>query len=372
MTKFIQSKEVFEVDLEKALRNVLVLKLLEDASRYVGEINNIVSNVLEFDFIISALKNIEALNSARIEGTTGNLKDLYMEDALDFEKKKKLKLFSAINYKIAMGEVEDIIKGHTKIDLSLIQHLHKVLTENDPATKGTPGKFRTNEVVIQNSKLGDFYPAHPTKVDEFMDTLVKQVVQKKDYPSLLQAAITHYQFEAVHPFEDGNGRTGRLIIVAHLLINKTLESGVLNLSQYFDSHREDYIASLRSVSDKQDYETWLIFFLKAVIEQSRHNISLIKSLRTMKEKNEIMINEKAHSPAALQILNHSLNELYITTVSSVAFLKKKGMKGDLKQMARNNIKKLEELGILEKDDKKSGRLEMYAHVELKKKLIQRD
>ena len=372
MSEFIKSKEVFDINLEKALSNVKVLKLLEDASRYVGEINNIVSNVLEFDFIISALKNIEALNSARIEGTTGNLKDLYMEDALDFEKKKKLKLFSAINYKVAMGEVEDIIKGYTKIDLVLTRHLHKVLTENDPATKGTPGKFRTNEVVIQNSKLGDFYPAHPTKVDEFMATLIKQVVEKKDYPSLLQAAITHYQFEAIHPFEDGNGRTGRLLIVAHLLINKTLESGVLNLSQYFDSHREEYISSLRSVSDNQDYEAWFVFFLNAVIEQSKHNISLIKGLRSLREKNGILINENAHSPAVLQILSHSLNELYITTSSTIDFLSKKGMKGDLEQIARNNIKKLMSLGILEKDEKKSGRLEMYVHVELKKKLTHRE
>ncbi len=372
MSKFIQSKEIFEIDLKRVLGNVTILKLLEDASRYIGEINNIVSNVLEFDFIISALKNIESLNSARIEGTTGNLKDLYMEDALDFEKKKRLKLFSAINYKIAMGEVESIISGHKKVDLSLIRHLHKILTENDPATKGLPGSFRKNEVMIQNSKLGDFYPAHPTKVDEFMDELIKQVEQRKDYPSLLQTAITHYQFEAVHPFEDGNGRTGRLLIVANLLINKTLESGVLNLSQYFDANREKYIASLRSVSDKQNYEEWFIFFLKAIIEQSKHNIELINSLRVMKEKNEIKINENAHSPAALQILNHSLNELYITSTSAIDFLKKKGLKGDLKQMARNNIKKLEELGILEKDDKKSGRLEMYAHVELKKKLTSKE
>lgn len=371
MSKFIKSEEVFGINLEKALSNVQILKLLQDASIHVGEINNIVSNVFEFDFIISALKNIEALTSARIEGTTGNLKDLYMEEALDIELKKELKLYSAINYKMAMGEVEDIIRGHKKVDLSLIRHLHKSLTENDPATTGEPGKFRMKDVIIRNSKLGDFYPATSTKVGEFMDDLVTQTAAKKDYPSLIQAAITHYQFEAIHPFEDGNGRTGRLLIVSQLLMNGTLKSAVLNLSQYFDANRDEYIAALRSVSDNQDYETWFIFFLTAIIEQSKHNINLIKGLREMKERNELLINENAHSPAALLVLNHSLNELYITTENTCKYLEKKGIKGDLAQMARNNIKTLEKLGILEKTNKKSGRLVMYTHSELMKKLTKK-
>lgn len=368
MPEYIKAKEIFEVDIKNVLSDVKILKLLEVASRHIGEVNNIVSNVLEYDFIIAALKNIESLNSARIEGTTGNLKDLYLENALDFEKKKQLKLFSAINYKMTMGGLENIIKSHKKIDLSLIQHLHKKLTENDPATKGTPGKFREKEVIIQNSKLGNFFPAFPNKIDEFMNSFISQIEEKFEYPSLLQAAFTHYQFESIHPFEDGNGRTGRLLIVAQLLINKTIDSAVLNLSQYFDKYRDEYIASLRSVSDKLDYSAWIIFFLNAIIEQSKHNMELVKNLRDIKEKNEIVINEKAHSPAALQVLNHSLNLLYITTPDTELFLKKKGLKGDLRQMARNNIKKLEGLGILEKTSRKIGKSEVYVHCELKNKL----
>lgn len=368
MPEYIKEKEIFDIDIKSVLSDVKILKLLEMASIHIGEINNIVSNVLEYDFIITALKNIESLNSARIEGTTGNLKDLYLENALDFEKKKQLKLFSAINYKMAMGELESIIKSHKRIDTALIQRLHKILTENDPATRGTPGKFREKEVKIQNSKSGDFYPAFPKKIDEFMDDFVQQVTERADFPSLLQVAFTHYQFESIHPFEDGNGRTGRLLIVAQLLINNTLDSAVLNLSQYFDKYRDEYIVSLRSVSDELDYSVWVTFFLNAIIEQCKHNIELVKTLRDIKEKNEIIINEKAHSPAALQILNHSLNRLYITTPDTVSFLKKKGLRGDLKQMARNNIKKLEELGILEKTSRKIGKSEVYVHCELKNKL----
>src|SRR3989344_3358444 len=112
MSKHINAIDIFEINLKSVLNNVKTLKLLETASRLIGEINNIVSNIFEFDFIIAALKNIEALNSARIEGTTGNLKDLYLENSLDFEKKKQLKLFSAINYKVTMGELESVIHSH--------------------------------------------------------------------------------------------------------------------------------------------------------------------------------------------------------------------------------------------------------------------
>ena len=370
MSNHISAEKIFDLDIHKDLNKIKILRLLETASRQVGEINNIVTNILEFDFIVAALKNIEALNSARIEGTTGNLKDLYLENALDFEKKKQLKLFSAINYKMAMEELEGIIRSHNRIDMALIRQLHRLLAENDPDTKGTPGKFRTNEVVIKNSKLGNFYPAHPNKVEEFMERFTKEVANKHDYPTLLQAAIMHYQFEAIHPFEDGNGRTGRILIVASLLVEKMLECAVLNLSQYFETNREEYISSLRSVSDNASYEEWIIFFLNAIIEQCKHNIELIKKLRELKDANELLINEQMRTPAATLILHHALNRLYITTSDTVTYLKARKLRGDLKQIARKNIQKLVDLGILTKTNRKFGKAEVYAHQQLKNMLTQ--
>src|SRR3989344_4150376 len=361
MPQYIKDREIFNIDISKTLGNVKILRLLETASRYIGEVNNIVSNTLEFDFIIVALKNIEALNSAKIEGTTGNLKDLYLEKSLDFEKKKQLKLFSAVNYKTVMTRLEEIMQAHNRIDIPLLHKLHKLLTENDPATNGVPGKFRTKEVIIRNSKLGDFWPIHPLKINECMKVFVDQISEKTEFPSLLQAAILHYQFEAIHPFEDGNGRTGRLLIIANLLTNKTIKTAILNLSQHFGLHRDEYLSSLRSVSDSLDYETWISFFLNALIEQCKHNINLIEDLRKLKEEDELLINESTRSPAAQPILNHALNQLYITTSDTVEFLKNKRLKGDLSQIARNNIKRLVQLGILEKTLVKRGRAETYVH-----------
>lgn len=366
----IEENKIFDIQLEPIFVNVNILRKLETASRYIGEVNNIVSNVLDFDFIITALKNIEALNSSRIEGTTGNLKDLYLESVLDFEEKKQLKLFSAVNYKVTMSKLEDTIKKYNKFDNTFICHIHKLLTENDPATRGVPGMFRNVKVKIENSKLGDFYPPHQAKIPEYMLRFVKDIEARNSIPSLFQVAATHFQFESIHPFEDGNGRSGRILIIAQLILNGTLESAILNLSQYFDIHRDEYVSALRSVSDKGDYTHWFEFFLDAIICQSKRNIDLIQKLRDLKENNEEEISKNVGSPAAHHVLSHLLNKLYITVEDTEAYLRRKKVKGkELRQMARNNILSLEKLKILQRAPFKKGRSQMYVHSQLKDTLM---
>ena len=235
------------------------LRLLEGASIIMGEVNNFASGAIEFGFAVQALKNVEALASARIEGTTGNLQDLYMEEALTQERKVQLKLFSAINYRVAMNEIESIVGAYKKIDLALVRHLHKILSENDPATKGTPGKFREEDVRVRNSRLGDFLPPTHLKVDDLMGRLVKEVEARNSLPSLIQAAITHYQFESIHPFRDGNGRTGRMLTTAQLLVDGSLKAPMFNLSEYFDEHRDEYLENIREVTEKNPIKNGLLF-----------------------------------------------------------------------------------------------------------------
>lgn len=345
------------------------LKKLEEASRLLGEINQIASNVFEFDFIIEALKNIESLTSARIEGTTGNLEDLYLQESLSMERKKQLKLYSAINYKFTINELESIVSKYKRFDIQLIQHLHKNLTEKDPSTSGDPGKFRGSDVRIQNSKLGDFYPPNHTKVPELMDRLVVEAA-KDEYPNLIQAALVHYWFESIHPFKDGNGRTGRLLITTVLLQRGVLRSPILNLSQFFEIHRDDYIAALRNVTQKSDYGVWVEFFLSGVVAQCNRNLDLIRSLRTMRDKNSQKIRESIKgSQVAQHILEFALNNLYVTAPQARTYLEHLGLPlKDAYQAAINNIHKLEELGILEKMPGTERGIR-FVHAELKHLVI---
>lgn len=372
MNKNITEKEIFDVPLESIYNGLESMRLLEESSRVLGEVNNFATGAVEYDFIIETLKNIEALTSSRIEGTTGNLKDLYAEEALSFKRKSQLKLFSAINYKVAIGDIENILKKYTEINMLLMRHVHKILTENDPATKGVPGSFRKKDVMITNSILGDFYPASYLKVEDFMERYVKESATRKKLPVLLNAAISHYQFESIHPFEDGNGRTGRMLIVMDLLLGQALKVPMLNLSQYFESHRDEYIKSLRSVTIENSYYKWISFFLEAVKSQSIHNIKLIDGLRKIEEEDKKIVNAQIHSPVAALILHHALNGLYITVIDTEQYLKKQNVvSADLTQVARTNISRLVEEGILAPEDFKFGRSNVYAHKKLREHLLRK-
>lgn len=368
----IKKADIFNIPIETAFQDAKNIKLLEEASVSLGEVNNFASGAIEYDFVMEALKNIESLTSAKIEGTTGNLQDLYAEESLSVERKKQLKLFSAINYRQAMSEVEEIISTYNKPSVAFIRHLHKLLTENDPATDGEPGKFRMKPVKIRNSKLGDFYPAHHVKVSEFMDIFAQQYPLNDQMPDLVRAAISHYQFECIHPFEDGNGRTGRMLIVTELMMRKIIDFPVLNLSQYFESNRDEYLFCLRSASEKQSYAEWVNFFLNGVKHQSEHNIRLIRSLHDIEKRDSYTINSQLHSPNASHILRHALNKLFIDIGSASKFLKaQKVQSADYKQLARTNIHSLVKAGILGEASFRQGTMKVYVHkkllVELTKK-----
>lgn len=368
MSKFITKKAIFDIDKNSALAPQS-LQMLEEASICLGKLNQFSTDLFEFDFILEAMRNIEALNSAKIEGTTGNLGDLYMQDSLDYEIKKKLKLFSAINYKNSINELEQIYTSYNKIDKSLIRNLHKILTENDPSTSGTSGKFREKEVKIQNSKLGDFYPANPVNVDEFIDQMI-QDLNSCELPKLIGVAIMHYQFEAIHPFEDGNGRSGRLLITAKLLLDNIISQPILNLSQYLEGHRDEYITALRSVSVESSFEKWITFFLEAIIQQCQHNLKIIDEMRMMKNRDESLIRETIKSsPVASHVLKFALNKLFVTVPEVSKHLKElKVPLADYEQTARINVNRLTKMRILTPTETKRGRAQIFVHKELFKML----
>ncbi len=366
MSQPVTESQIFDIPIDSALASSGQLQLLEESSRAMGEVNHYSSSAMGHGFAIQALKNTEALSSARIEGTTGNLQDLYMEESLAAERKKELKLFSAINYRLAMNEIEDIVGGYNKIDVALIRHLHKILTENDPATSGKPGLFRESDVKIRNSRSGDFIPPPHLKVNDYVGRLVDEIANRQNLPSLVQAAVTHHQFESIHPFRDGNGRTGRMLIIAQLLIAGSLRTPLLNLSGYFDEHRDEYLDYLHDATESNSYREWVRFFLTAVKEQSVRNLEFISSLGDIEKNDTLLLNEKLRSPAALHILRHALNKLYITVPSTEGFLRVQHVSSaDLTQVARTNIQRMVEEGILEPEDFKIGKARVYAHRKLK-------
>ncbi len=362
----VTKEQIFSLDWERALTPDIVTRL-ETASRLLGEINQVTSNIFEFEFIVEALKNIEALNSAKIEGTTGNLEDLYNHEQLDDDHKKVLKLFAAVNYKHAITDLEGILANHPKIDLAVIRHLHQSLASNDPSTSGQPGSLRNKDVKIRNTALGDFYPPSHVVVKEYLEQLVGGE-NLRGMPALIACAIRHYQFECIHPFEDGNGRTGRIMIIAELVLRGMLRAPVINLSQYFEEHREEYVSRLRAVSDKGELREWIIFFLEGIIVQCKKNITLIEQMRNQKDHEEALIRAAMRSSQSAIII-HALawNNLYITTPQAEEELKKHRIPlRDYYQVAHANINHLVRLNILKFSMTRKDKIKVYEHIGLRR------
>lgn len=231
------------------------------------------------DLLISPLTTKEAVVSSKIEGTQSEVADVFMFDAGGETKHADIR--EVINYRKAMGlATKEIGKGR-EVSGHLIESLHEVLLKG-VRHKGLLGKFREGQVWIAEH-AGDpiekatYIPPKFIHVRSLIDNLFDYINNGKEN-ALIKAGVTHYQFEAVHPFDDGNGRIGRLMIPLVLHKHGRLSSPILYLSGYFDEHRNEYIDKLHAVDEGKGIEEWLKFFLHSVSEQLSETQKIIEAI----------------------------------------------------------------------------------------------
>jgi len=229
--------------------------------------------------------------SSKIEGTQATL-----EDVLKFEAnpKKKIENYEdiqeIINYRKAMNMA---VKKLEKLPLTsrLIKNIHKILLTGVRGEGKNPGNFRTSSVFIGKKGLGiegaSYIPPEPQNIERYFSELEKYIhFDEKD--SLVQLAIVHAQFEIIHPFWDGNGRTGRILMPLFLYYKQVLSSPMFYLSEYFELNRDEYYEKLQNISKNNDWEKWIEFFLVAVEKQSTKNIAktqeILKSYNNLKKQ----------------------------------------------------------------------------------------
>ncbi len=211
----------------------------------------------------------EAVLSSRIEGTQSSLSDLLLFEATQTEKQRDVK--EVQNYVRAM---EYGLKRLEELPLSLrlIRELHAVLMEGVRGGRATPGEFRHSQNWIgpPGCTLNDatFVPPPVPEMSECLDQLEKFLHAGSQLPPLVELALIHYQFETIHPFLDGNGRIGRLLITLFLCQRRILNKPLLYLSAFFERHRQEYYDRLLEVSQRGAWQQWLAFFLQAVVSQS--------------------------------------------------------------------------------------------------------
>ena len=281
--------------------------LLAEANLKLGELNAFSLHIPDIDIFIRMHVVKEATASSRIEGTRTEMEDVVMKKA-DIDVEKRDDWQEVQNYIKAMHHA---IKSLEDVPIStrLIKDTHKILMAGVRGKAKLPGEYRKSQNWIGGATLRDavFIPPHHTEVSALMGDLENFLHNDQiQLPDLMRIAMAHYQFETIHPFLDGNGRLGRLMITLYLVSKNILSKPTLYLSAYFEKHKAVYYDNLMRARTSNDLLQWLKFFLVAVTETSKDGIATFRSILKLREDIEsrrlITLGKKL--PRAQELLNH--------------------------------------------------------------------
>ena len=285
-----KSFEPSKVNVEWLIDNAELQFLLSQADIKLGELNAFSQLIPDVDFFIKMHILKEGTKSSRIEGTQTNIDDAVQKEE-NIEAEKKDDWLEVHNYVETMNQS---IKSLDKLPLSnrLLKQAHKTLMRGVRGNRKTPSEFRKSQNWIGGVSLRDtvFIPPHQDSVDDLMNDLEKFLHNENlAIPQLIKIGIAHYQFETIHPFLDGNGRIGRLLITLYLVSNDLLSKPTLYLSDFFEKHRSLYYDNLKRVRTHNDLVQWLKFFLEGMRATSQNSIQTFKNIIKLRSEAEIKI-----------------------------------------------------------------------------------
>ena len=301
----------------------------------------------------------EAVLSSMIEGTQSSLSDLLLYE-LDQEPGVPLDDVREVsNYVAALDHGLQLLEGGLPMSLRLLREIHSVLLNKGRGSNQTPGEFRRTQNWIGGTRPGNaaFVPPPAEEVLECMGKLELFLHdQPEPTPTLLKAALAHVQFETIHPFLDGNGRLGRLLITLLLCEHKVLRKPMLYLSLYFKTYRQHYYELLDSIRRTGDWEAWLDFFAEAVIVTATQAVETVQQLLSLSQEDENKIHGLGRATASTLLVHRTLMEHPIAT--SGWLTKKTGFTAATVNKA---LAHLERLGIVQElTTQKRNRLFSYA------------
>lgn len=247
-----------------------VSQLSEEAMRLVGELNAYSTFVPDADFFISMHVRREAVQSSKIEGTYTDIDDAILAEE-DVRPERRDDWREVQNYIRALDYSKERLKS-LPLSIRLLNEAHAVLLEHTRGDGKSPGELRTKQNWIGGASLATalFIPPHNDYLPELLTDLEQYLHNTKlAVPKLVKIAVTHYQFETIHPYADGNGRIGRLLITLQLINEGVLTKPTLYLSDFFEKNRSAYYGALTEVRERQNLDHWLTFFLEGVIESAK-------------------------------------------------------------------------------------------------------
>lgn len=297
-------------------------RLLSDADRSLGELNAFSQLVPNVDFFIRMHITKEATQSSRIEGTRTNMEEALLEEQdVDFEKRDDW--YEVQNYIQAINSAISQLE-YLPLSNRLLRDTHKILMQGVRGESKLPGEFRNSQNWIGMSlKNAVFIPPHHEEVPELMSDLEKFIHNEQlQVPHLIKIAIAHYQFETIHPFLDGNGRLGRLMISLYLAGFGLLHRPALYLSDYFERHKTEYVDRLMAVRQANKMKEWLVFFLYGVQETAENSIQVFKNILVLKARleSEVLPHFSTRRQANAQALMQHLYQVPLISINGLTEL----------------------------------------------------
>lgn len=291
-------------------------QLSSKANQEVGRFDGALKGMINPQVLLSPIMVQEAVLSSRIEGTQATLTEVLQHDAGEiFSGEKRNDIYEVINYRRALKVGIEYLTERP-ISLSLIRELHAILMDSVRGKDKEPGKFREDQNWIGPRgcpiEQARFIPPHPVIMHDFLGNLESFISRDYDDP-LIQIALIHAQFEIIHPFKDGNGRLGRMLIPLFLYQKQVIKEPVFYISEYLEAHDEEYRERLLGITDKKDWQGWIEFFLTALAEQSKINIQKAESIHNLYEQMKTVFQKVTRSQYAMSALDTFFTMPVITT-----------------------------------------------------------
>ena len=317
-------------------------KLLAEANRQIGELNAYSLLIPNVDLYIKMHIKIEANKSSRIEGTRTTVEEDLL-DVTDINPEKRDDWEEVQNYVKATNYGVERIKNGFPVCTRLIRELHKILMQGVRGEHKTPGEFRTSQNWIGGSMPSNavYLPPPHTEIAECLTDFEKFINNEEiDTPDLIKIAILHYQFESIHPFLDGNGRIGRLLIPLYIQSKGMLDKSCLYISDYIERNKDTYYDLLTRVRNNNDMIAWIKFFLEAVIETSKTAKEKFKNVVELTmEMDKIIVNLPVKSDNVKKVIDLLYNEPVINRkkLCDITKIKEGTIKNIINCLLKNNI-----------------------------------
>ncbi len=329
-----------------------ILRQLSRTSQSLGELKGIAKTIPNQVMLINAVVLQEAKDSSEIENIITTQDELYK--ALATTRKQSAQVKEVINYRKAIFKGFEIIKKQGFLRIKDIESIQKTIVENNAGIRAMAG------TVLKNDRTGEIVYTPPQEKGEILDLLNDFLehfnINQSDLSPLINLAVLHYQFESIHPFYDGNGRTGRILNILYLIINNLLDIPILYLSSYINENKAQYYKYLNHVNKTNEWEEYILYMLKALEETANNTIEKINKIKEQLEKTADIVKDKASKIYRKELVELLFEQPY----SKIEFVVEK-LKVERKAASRY-LKKLEEIGILKSE--KIGRENLYLNTEL--------